>query len=399
MDWAQFTAKKKTDSTFAELVEKARAKRVADNHVDKGQAVESDVSVSFEVSKAFLVGNMSEVKKKLGVERVPARVLKFIPTMQLPNEQGETETVYVFAKEEEEGLRSAKLTLKLNTHHVRTHLGSAEFLDNAHTEEIMTHALSADGQKSGLTNLMNKLPWLQTFSAWEEKKAGGAEHDEGRSLEEAVQEASSELVGPAASFVAEAPAAPSSATGSTLQKFLTPKSSEKQAGLSRASSEEWSGSRASEPGLKRLLGSDAAVAAGVVSAMPRMSVAGTEEASTAMGEEGQPEKLPLEPFNWLCGQCPLGARLICGFDALHSETCEPNSCEYCFLLHRGDDTLAYWKTKLNLFQLALGKQDRRSRPALKRVVQRLSSKKETQADATILNGFVGQVGMAEQLAP
>eukprot|EP00971_Amphidinium_carterae_P062381 1234550-Amphidinium_carterae.2 len=395
MEWSAFVAKQKSDRSFAEIVEKARTKRLADNHVEKGQAVKSEVCVEFEVSKPFLVGNIGEVKKKLGVERVPAKSLKFVPTMQLPNEQGVTETVYVFGKESDEGLRTANMKVRVNTHLVKTHLSSSDFLEHAHTQELMNHALSGSNEKSGLTNLVNKVPWLQTFSAWEEKRGCNTDvGDEGKSLEEAVQEASSALVGPAASIVSEGPAAQGPHAGSGWQKFFTPSKGAEKMALSRASTEEWSGSRTSEAAAEKQGNTDSAAAPSLQSGVCKMSVAGTEDASTCMGDEASP-KTPLQFCPIPSCQVAVSAVGFCDSEGLYGDelvTFENG-------LHAGDDSLAYWKSKLSLYQLAMGKQDRRGKPALNRAIQRLSAKKECQADATILSGFKTQIGMAEQLVP
>eukprot|EP00971_Amphidinium_carterae_P244415 4853248-Amphidinium_carterae.5 len=367
LDWSGLVAKQKADPSFAEMVTKARTKRAADNHLEKGQAVESEVCVEFEVSKPFLVGNIGE----------------------LPNEQGVTETVYVFGSESDEGLRSANLKVKVNTHLVKTHLSSSDFLEPHHTEEVMNHALAGSSDKSGLTNLLNKVPWLQTFAAWEEKKLGSTDvAEEGKSLEEAVQEASSALVGPAASLVSEPPPAHGTPFVSGWQKFFTPPKANEKMGLSRAATEEWSGSRASDTCGEKQANSESSMPVSLVSGSCKNSVAGTEDASTCMGEEGYPSVVADQTLGvWLCArslECLRACPCACSPRAVSADVF-------------GDDTLAYWKSKLNLSQLALGKQDKRSKPALRRAIQRLSSKKEHQADATILSGFKSQVNMAEEL--
>ena len=232
--WPEMCAKNRSDEEFHVLVQKALHFQSRSRLPDKDETVATRVSIDFEVCREFKVATEKELKKHVGQDRIAAKAFKFVPQISMPNETGKPETLYVFAPEVE-GLRTGVLKVKVSTEYDKLQLAEGWSLSEEHTQEVMRHCINKSGADVGIANLMDKLPWLQTVSNWQEKKIVKKETDneEENDNNSVVPEQELQFVGPAAATMTSSTADSSGGVISLWQR-LTPMC-KKPAGASEGS--------------------------------------------------------------------------------------------------------------------------------------------------------------------
>eukprot|EP00971_Amphidinium_carterae_P351605 6492189-Amphidinium_carterae.2 len=202
LTWGEFVAKHKSDVGVQHVVGKARdLLKKGSCDPTKRSSTSTKIQIGIEVSREYFVAGMAELKKKCGLERVPARSLKFIPQVGVPNpESGEEENLYVFANPEEQEslLRKCKVRVATLTEHEVEGLKPSAFISPEHAESFLHEAVKVQGKDSGVANLLSKENYLLSFDDWFSKKFEKDEGENAPSLEQKVHGADNTLVGPAA---------------------------------------------------------------------------------------------------------------------------------------------------------------------------------------------------------
>ena len=113
--WEEFLdAYKSKKGNITEIVGQVREKVAKDAQVagDKGPSVMEIRSIQLEISKSMLIANEKELRQKTGQPRLPKSLLRGLPCLEIPKENGDgSETVYVFKKPNAE-FREATVILR-----------------------------------------------------------------------------------------------------------------------------------------------------------------------------------------------------------------------------------------------------------------------------------------------
>eukprot|EP00971_Amphidinium_carterae_P349285 6490942-Amphidinium_carterae.1 len=146
-------------------------KKVADNPEAELQIHGPEVgrvkAVELEVSKLLMCITEKELKAKEGLKTLPKSLIKGVPTVSIPTEDGSgTEVAYIFKHPSSE-LREARLKVVLRASMYDEDLGKNESLFSGQASKVFSESLGAVKSELQLDGLLAKLSSpTQTYEEW-----------------------------------------------------------------------------------------------------------------------------------------------------------------------------------------------------------------------------------------
>eukprot|EP00971_Amphidinium_carterae_P126499 2506029-Amphidinium_carterae.2 len=140
----------------------------------KGGSCKSKVQVAVEIERKFMVATMGDMKKKKAeLDRIPARALKFLPQVTLPNpETGDDELYYCFADPDCKASILKQCTVKVSIVNEREidGLRPEAFVSQEHCEGFLKAAVVHSGGENGVGNMLSKEGYMSSFDEWYNSK-------------------------------------------------------------------------------------------------------------------------------------------------------------------------------------------------------------------------------------
>eukprot|EP00971_Amphidinium_carterae_P191724 3804149-Amphidinium_carterae.4 len=348
------------------LVQLALQKRGQDTLPQKKSSHCEQVTVGLEIERSFELGTLAEVKRCGKLEKLPAKSLKYVPQIKSIGETGEEETLYCFADGNPDQLRKAKIAVKSVQVMTKEQLPAELFLSLAEPccRDIEGKCHLPSDEQSGMSNLLSKFGFMNTFGGWMEKKFAADEKDEEEEegMAAAIDSCGAALVGPAAAAFNHNPA--------RKPMLVTPK------GKTSSKSPYSEGTTL----LRLASGRSVGAASSETGGEPASEDAGSKsgyDCLTVFGDEGG---------SWLGWKKEL--------------TVSSDTSTWHDLLIPGGDSLAEWKLKLPLESIISGEKDMRSLGGLKSARNRLGKAgPEKESKLKVLKTYLDNCENAFKVSP
>ena len=167
MGWQQLTQEfHSSGSTLRPYIEMVMKKVEQNLSAEQGPGVVAGQLVEVEVSRLFQVANEQEIKSKTKQNRLPKSLLRSLPSLELPCENGDgKETCYVFKHPRAE-LRECRMTVKLQCAMENEELAKNGVLYPEQAEHHFAHAVGQHVSQMGMGSVLGKESSLTTFAEW-----------------------------------------------------------------------------------------------------------------------------------------------------------------------------------------------------------------------------------------
>eukprot|EP00971_Amphidinium_carterae_P351461 6492126-Amphidinium_carterae.2 len=406
MTWSELVTLHERDEPFRVTFARAKQTHLSGVKLAEEQAqVEKVLQVGCEVRRSFVILNEREMRRETSQNRIKKSALKSLPSLMLPAEDGsgKQELVYLFA-DPTTPHRRLDLKVEVAGKKADLQLAAGEALWKGQGEQYYTHVTSTTLNALGMLSVLEKEASghlsLPSWESFQEEKFGEKEEVEVEDDDEnPLMEAKLQLVGPAAlSSDHLSVGQPASSSAATHAALKTPPGQKKP-------------NISPQDALKRL-------GSGMLGEpVPGGSIAGSV-ADNASVLDGGTEADALEGHIWkenaqtsmLIGRhktwrnvpktlCPISnATLIIPFLAWLGFFLHP-----CFGfvddLSRGEDSIAYWKTRCSIEKIITGKLDLRALTGLTKAVHRRLAKESTYQEGALLNNYLKICTACKGLGP
>ena len=130
-----------------------------------GPAVLHSREVIVEVAKQMQVATEGDLRKRLGLARVPRTLLKTLPSLELPGESGAMETHYAFLPEEG-SFKTCTIKQVLSCVMENEMMEQGKEYWDGQGEKIFLHQVAAQGKASGIASILRDPHRAQSFDEW-----------------------------------------------------------------------------------------------------------------------------------------------------------------------------------------------------------------------------------------
>eukprot|EP00971_Amphidinium_carterae_P219867 4364707-Amphidinium_carterae.5 len=192
LSWEELTSKAKEGKDGVPHVVAQGRKILQAGKCDgaKGGSCKTKVQVAVEIERKFMVATLADMKRKADLERIPARALKYLPQVTLPDpETGDDESYYCFPNPDEKVSCLKNCTVKVTVLNKREidGLRAEAFVSAEHSAGFLKDAVMQTGGKND-------------FDEWYESKFEKGTEDTGGNdlLWSGLKPEETSLVGPAA---------------------------------------------------------------------------------------------------------------------------------------------------------------------------------------------------------
>ena len=185
--WVSYPQKNLVSSSpYVATIEAVMARVCSGTLPSTGPSVFQSKEIMIEVSQQMQVATEADLRKRLGLSRVPRTLLKTLPSLELPGETGATETHYAFLGEEgafKNCTMKQVLTCALETETLEQ---GKEYWDGQ-GEKTWLHSVGVQGKASGIASLLRDPHRVLTFQEWKATKCDSAKESGQQQQQQAPQ--------------------------------------------------------------------------------------------------------------------------------------------------------------------------------------------------------------------